>query len=78
VIKKSNSALRSTEESEREEQGDSLIPNTPPKLEQTSSKTGFCMDKRDFVKFAEAFGLSDHDAAVGLLESVGKVFRPQG
>ncbi len=78
VTKKSSSALRTTEESEHEEQGDSPIPNTPPKLEQTADEKSFCLDKCDFVKFAEAFGLSDHDAAVGFLEGVAKVIRPQG
>ena len=78
MTKKSNSALRSTEESEREEQGDSPIPNTPPKLEQTADEKSFCLDKGDFVKFAEAFGLSDHDAATGFLEGVAKVLHPQG
>jgi len=36
------------------------------------------MDKPDFAKFAEAFGLSDHDATAGFLEGVAKVLRPQG
>ena len=78
MVKTSNSALRSTEESEHEEKGGSPIPNTPPKLEQTSSERNFSLDERDFVKVAEAFGLSDFDAAIGLLEGVAKVFRPQG
>ena len=78
MIKKSNSALRSTEESEREEQGDSPNLSTPPKLEETADGKSFCLDKCDFVKFAEAFGLSDHDAAAGFLEGVAKVFCPQG
>ena len=78
MTEKSSSALRSTEESEREEQGDSPIPNTPPKLEQTSSERNFSLDERDFVKVAEAFGLSDFDAAVGLLEGLMKVLQPTG
>ena len=78
MIEKSSSALRSTEESENEEQGDSPISNGPPKLEQTASRTNFCLDERDFFKFAEAFGCSDHDAAAGFLEGVAKVFCPEG
>ena len=78
MTKKRSSALPSTEESEREEQGDSPISIGPPKLEQTSSETGLSLDERDSVKFAEAFGLSDFDAAIGLLEGVAKVFHPQG
>lgn len=76
--KKSNSALRAAAESEHEVQGGSPITDAPPKLEQTSGETGFVLDERDFAKFAKTFGLSDHDAAVGLLEGVAKVFRPQG
>ena len=78
MTKKSNSALRSTEESEHEEQSASPIPNTPPRLEQTSSERNYSLDERDFIKVAEAFGLRDFDAAIGLLEGVAKVFRPQG
>lgn len=78
MAKKSNSAIGSTEESEREEQGNSPIPNTPPKLEQTADEKSFCLDKRDFGKFAEVFGLTDHDAAVGLLEDLMKVLQPTG